>query len=173
MDWIWNCLLHIQIRLSVLWKQSHFYHYFFEEKKTEVDRGNLISLTQIFKSRWPELMNISIKSEWATACQCKCLIFRPFFSILGTLEWETDCLPHLGLSTTPTHGSFSCMCLLWSVLGWWQRDSSYKETKYFYCLKKCWYRVIFFGYQRKGLMMLKIIRGWWSYTRSMMRARYH
>lgn len=117
-------------------------------EKTEIDRGNLISLSQIFKPRWPELMIISIKSEWATACPCQCLPFRPFFSILGTLEWEIDCLPHLGLFITPIHGSFSYMCLLWSVLGWWQRDSSYKETNYFYCLKKGWYRVISFVYQR-------------------------
>lgn len=85
------------------------------QRRTQIDRGNLILLSQIFKSRWSEL-NISIKTEWAAACTCKCLIFRPFFSILGTLEWDIACLPHLGPFTAATHGSFSYMCLLWSVL---------------------------------------------------------
>lgn len=70
--------------------------------------------SQIFKSGWSELMNI--ETEWAAACTCKCLIFGPFFSILGTLEWEIACLPHLGLFTATTHGSISYMCLLGTVL---------------------------------------------------------
>jgi len=48
-DLIGNDLLRVQIRLSVLRKKSHFYHYF-EEKKGEVNRENLVSPSQAFKS---------------------------------------------------------------------------------------------------------------------------
>ena len=76
------------------------------------------------------------KRKWVVACLCKCLILRPFFSILGTLEWEVDCWRHLDLFTTPASGSLSYICLLWPVLERWQGNSSYKETKYRYCLNE-------------------------------------
>lgn len=106
--------------------------------------------SQIFKSRWSELINISIKTEWAATCTCICLIFGLLFSILGTLEWELACLPHLG--------SFYCNNSWWLFLhvftlisiGWWKRDSSCKETNYFLL---SWQRLVqsdFFWLPKKG-----------------------
>lgn len=105
------------------------------KRKRQIDRGNLISPSQIFNSGGQRSWT-SAQKEWVVACLCKCLLFRPFFSILGTLEWEIDCLPHLGLFTTPTSGSLSYACLLFYVPEWWQRNSSYKETNYFCCLNE-------------------------------------
>lgn len=88
--------------------------------------GKLHFTQSSFQLRWPEIMNIDIKKEWVVTCLCQCLIFIPSFSMFGTVEWEISYF--IWVFTTQTSGSLSDMCLLWSVLEWWPRDSSYKET---------------------------------------------